>query len=143
MSLIDHRGTLSVRVPSRPLSIQTRSLVIRYRALETPAADVAAFLLSPNHSVFGSLAHCSVRLAFCSASFCLPWSAMALPWSATCLRRSFQLTFPAGAAAGASTAGGGEGGGGGMVAVGGGSSVVTGSWPVVPWSDTCSVQVLP
>src|SRR3954463_6451949 len=127
MSLIDHRGTLSVRVPSRPLSIQTRSLVIRYRALETPAADVAAFLLSPNHSVFGSLAHCSVRRDCCSASFCLPWSAMALPWSATCLRRSFQLVLPAGAAA----AGGGPGGGG-KAAAGGGSSVVSGSWPVVP-----------
>ena len=29
MSLIDHSGTVSVLVPSRPLSIQTRSLVIR------------------------------------------------------------------------------------------------------------------
>jgi hypothetical protein len=42
MSLIAHSGTLSVRVPSRPLPIQTRSRVIRYRALETPAALVAA-----------------------------------------------------------------------------------------------------
>jgi hypothetical protein len=29
MSRIAHSGTLSVRVPSRPLSIQTRSLVMR------------------------------------------------------------------------------------------------------------------
>ena len=34
-------------------------------------------------------------------------------------------------------------GGGGKASGGGGSSVVNGSWPVVPWSDTCSVQLLP
>jgi hypothetical protein len=55
---------------------------------------VAAPLLSPDQSVLGSFAHCSVRLDCCSATFALPCSAMALPWSATCLSRSFQLTFP-------------------------------------------------
>src|SRR5688572_7154996 len=104
-------------------------------------ALVATFLLSPNHSVWGSLAHCSVRLACCSASFCLPWSAIALPWSATCLRRSFQLSFPP--AAGASAAGAAGGGGGANAGAGGGYGAVTGSIPVIPWSETCSVQAVP
>src|SRR3712207_1377767 len=106
-----------------------------------PGELVAAFWLSPNQRVFGSLAHCSLRLACCSAIFCLPWSASCLPWSATCLSRSFQDSFPP--AGGAALAPQPAAGGGGTDSTGEGRSGGGGSTDVLPWSETCSVHAVP
>src|SRR5215212_11177800 len=96
--------------------------------------------LEPNHSVFGSLAHCSVRFDCCSAIDVLACSAICLPWVAAdwaaFLSLSFQPPRPA-AATGASAAGGGGGAGAVTGGGGGGASTGSGSAAVVPPSDTC------
>src|SRR5215212_4275319 len=91
--------------------------------------------LAPNQTVFGSLAHCSVRLDCCSATVVLACSAICLPEAAADWAAFLSLSFhpPRPVVAGAAAAGGG----------GGGASAGRGSTPVVPPSDTCSVHEAP
>src|SRR5215211_5781525 len=119
-SFTAHRGTDSDLVPRSPDSIHTRSRVMRWVAFDTAAPPTP--WLDPNHRVFGSLAHCSVRLACCSLTAVLACSAICLPWVAADCAALLSLSFhpPPPVDTGACAAGGGGGGGGAATGGGGG-----------------------